>query len=66
MTLDKVWVLVEAFEGTPLPISLELLTKAREMGSTVEAFVWGGDADSYAAELGKYGATKVYTTSRPS
>jgi electron transfer flavoprotein alpha subunit len=59
MPLNKVWVLAEAFEGKPLPIVLELLTKARELGSTVEAVAWGGDVDSYAAELGKFGATKV-------
>ena len=62
MAIDKVWVLAEAFEGKPLGITLELLTKARELGSTVEAFTWGGDTDTFAPELGKYGATKVYTT----
>jgi electron transfer flavoprotein alpha subunit len=61
MAIDKVWVLTEAAEGKPTSISLELLTKARELGGSVEAFTWG-DADAVAAELGKYGATRVYTT----
>jgi electron transfer flavoprotein alpha subunit len=62
MAFDKVWVLAEAFEGKPTSITNELLTKARQIGSTVEAIAYGGDVDSYAAELGKFGATKVYST----
>src|SRR5687767_12419090 len=61
MPFDKVWVLADAFEGTPATITYELLTKAREIGSTVEAFAWG-DANAFAADLGKFGATKVYST----
>src|SRR5439155_18958061 len=61
MPVNKIWVLAEAFEGKPLTISLELLTAARSLGSTVEAFTWGGDTDAFAPELGRYGATKVYT-----
>jgi electron transfer flavoprotein alpha subunit len=62
VAIDKVWVFAEAFEGKPLSITLELLTKARSLGGTVEAFYAGGDADAVAAELGKFGATKVYAT----
>ena len=61
MAFDKVWVLADAFEGKPATITYELLTKAREIGTTVEAFAWG-DASAFAEDLGKYGATKVYTT----
>jgi electron transfer flavoprotein alpha subunit len=61
MPVNKIWVLAEAFEGKPLTITLELLTAARGLASTVEAFTWGGDTESFAPELGKYGATKVYT-----
>jgi electron transfer flavoprotein alpha subunit len=57
--MNKVWVLAEAFEGKPLPIVLELLAKARELGGAVEAVTWGGDAASFAEELGKHGVTKV-------
>ncbi|MBA2386240.1 MAG: electron transfer flavoprotein subunit alpha/FixB family protein [Acidimicrobiia bacterium] len=60
MALSKVWVLAEAFEGKPLPIVLELLAKARELGDSVEAVAWGGDVASYAEELGKHGVTKVH------
>ena len=59
--MDKVWVLAEAFEGKPLAGTLELLTKARELGGTVEAVAWGGGVDGYAAELATYGAAKVYS-----
>ena len=58
--MDKVWVLAESFEGKALSGTLELLTKARSMASTVEAVAWGGDVASWAGELGEYGATKVY------
>jgi electron transfer flavoprotein alpha subunit len=60
MAFDKVWVLAETSEGKPTSITNELLTKARELGSTVEAVGWG-DVDSVAGVLGAYGATKVYS-----
>ena len=60
MAVDKVWVLAEAGESGPTPISLELLTEARSIGSTVEAVTWGADTASLAAGLGEYGATAVY------
>src|SRR5437762_6166094 len=53
-----IWVLAEAFEGRPLSVTLELLTKARELGSAVEAWTWGADI---AGELGAYGVSKVYS-----
>jgi len=59
MALSKVLVFVEAAEGKPTSASLELLTKARELGDTVEAFI-AGDGASAAAGLGEYGATKVH------
>jgi electron transfer flavoprotein alpha subunit len=62
MAVDKIWVVAESFEGKALPITLELISKARELASTVEAFTWGGDTDAVAPQLGAYGATKVYTT----
>jgi electron transfer flavoprotein alpha subunit len=61
MAFDKVWVVAEATaEGKPTSITAELLTKARSLGSTVEAVAWGDGVDGWAAELGKFGATKVY------
>src|SRR5438876_2575375 len=58
--MPTTWVFAESAEGKPLSITLELLTKARQLGGTVEAFYAGGDADAIAPQLGAYGATKVY------
>jgi electron transfer flavoprotein alpha subunit len=62
MAFDTVWVVVEAAEGKPVSGALELLSKAREIAGTVEAWAWGGDVESYAPTLGEYGAAKVYST----
>jgi electron transfer flavoprotein alpha subunit len=62
MALNRIWVLAEAAEGKVAPITLEMLTKARELGGTVEAVYGGGDADAIAGDLGAYGAAKVYAT----
>ena len=48
MAIEKIWVYAEAIEGRPLNLTLELLTKARSMGGTVEAFYLGDDADAIA------------------
>jgi electron transfer flavoprotein alpha subunit len=58
--MNKIWVFAESAEGKPTTATLELLTKARELGSTVEALYAGGDADALAAPLGEYGATKLF------
>ncbi len=60
MATDKVWVVAESSEGKPQGTTLELLTEARSLGTTVEAFAWGGDAPAIAGELGEYGATKLF------
>jgi electron transfer flavoprotein alpha subunit len=60
MTLPKVWVYAEGEEGKATSATLELLTKARELGDTVEAVYSGADADSLAPQLGEYGATKLH------
>ncbi|HVM41457.1 MAG TPA: electron transfer flavoprotein subunit alpha/FixB family protein, partial [Acidimicrobiia bacterium] len=59
MSVSKVWVFAEAVDGNPTSTTLELLTKAREIGDTVEAFIVG-DGNAVAAALGEYGATKVH------
>ena len=61
MALSKVWVFAEAEGGAPLSVASELLTKAREIGDTVEAVYVGTDADAVAPQLGEYGASKVYS-----
>jgi len=60
MSIDKIWVLSESADGVPIATSLELLTAARSLASTVEAVVWGGDAAGQAATLGEYGASAVF------
>jgi electron transfer flavoprotein alpha subunit len=59
MALTTIWVLAEAAEGKPLPVSLELMTKARDLAGTVEAVTWGADAATYAPTLAAYGAARV-------
>ena len=61
MALSKVWVFAEADSpGKPTSLTLELLTKAREMAGTVEAFYAGADPDGLAGPLGEFGAATVY------
>jgi electron transfer flavoprotein alpha subunit len=62
MALPKVWVYAEGEDGKATSATLELLTKARELGETVEAVYAGADADTLAPQLGEYGATKVHAT----
>ncbi|MBI2709374.1 MAG: electron transfer flavoprotein subunit alpha/FixB family protein [Actinobacteria bacterium] len=59
MTLSKIWVHAESTDGTVKPTTLEMLTKARELGGTVEAFHAGPDGEQIAGTLGAHGATKV-------
>ena len=58
--MTNIWVFAQEAAGAPTTGTLELLTKARSLG-TVTAFV-GGDASAIAAALGEYGAAKVYAT----
>src|SRR5215510_6928658 len=62
MALNRIWVYAEAADGKVAPITLEILTKARELGGTVEAVYGDGDADAIAGVLGAHGATKIYAT----
>jgi electron transfer flavoprotein alpha subunit len=55
-------VYAQAADGDVAPITLEMLTKARDLGDTVECFYAGDDADAVAGALGAHGATKVFTT----
>jgi electron transfer flavoprotein alpha subunit len=61
MGIDNIWVFAQETNGAPTSATLELLTKARSLGGTVSAFVVG-DAAGIAAQLGEYGAAKVYST----
>ena len=62
MALNRIWVYAEAADGKVAPITLEILTKARELADTVEVVYGAGDADAVADALGAHGATKVYAT----
>ena len=63
MAIDTIWVFAQSTDGTPTTGTLELLTKARQLGAgTLAAFHGGPDGDAIAAALGSYGATKLYTT----
>ncbi len=59
MGLDKTLVVVEANGSRVLPASLELLTQARTLAAAVEAVTWG-DAAELAAEVGEYGASRIF------
>jgi electron transfer flavoprotein alpha subunit len=56
----NIWVFAQESNGAATTGTLELLTKARSLG-TVTAFV-GGDASAIATSLGEHGAAKVYAT----
>ena len=57
----KIWVFAEAVEDKVTTATIELLTKAREIGDTVEAIYSGkGDPAAIAATVGSYGATKLF------
>jgi electron transfer flavoprotein alpha subunit len=61
MAIANIWVFAQVVDGSPTSGTLELLTKARQLGATVSAFL-GGDAADVASSLGEYGASKVYAT----
>ncbi|MEA3020835.1 MAG: electron transfer flavoprotein alpha subunit [Actinomycetota bacterium] len=61
MALNKIWIHAESAGDKAATITLELATKARELGGTVEAFFCGESADAIVAELGQYGVSKVFT-----
>jgi electron transfer flavoprotein alpha subunit len=60
VAISKVWVFAEADGDRPSTATLELLTKARELGGTLEAVHVGSSADALAPGLGEHGATTVY------
>ncbi len=55
----KIWVYAEAEGDAPTTATLELVTKARELG-TVEAIFVGDNAAAIAPVLGAYGVAKVF------
>ncbi|MCY4163841.1 MAG: electron transfer flavoprotein subunit alpha/FixB family protein [bacterium] len=59
--MGTIWVYAEASDGKVASITLEMLSRARELSDTVEAVV-GGAGEPVAAELGAYGASTVHAT----
>lgn len=60
MAIEKIWVLAEPGDSGPVPVALELLSKARSLASSVAAITWGSDSASAAAVVGDYGASTLY------
>ncbi len=57
--MPGVWVFAREVEGGPSTLSLELITKARELGEVAVIYV-GDGSDSAFATLGQFGATEVF------
>ncbi len=56
---DTIWICAEVVENKLTPTTLEMLTKAAELG-TAEAILLGPAPDDAVQTLGKFGASKVY------
>ena len=63
--MNNIFVYIEMEGGKVADVSLELLTKGRELadrlGVKLEAVVLGHELAGIAAELAKYGADTVWT-----
>ncbi|MFZ1062604.1 MAG: electron transfer flavoprotein subunit alpha/FixB family protein [Acidimicrobiales bacterium] len=59
MPVTAIWVVAEPANGTFTSTSLELLTHARSLATSVAAVTWG-DGATLAAQAGEYGATTLY------
>ncbi|MBI3976580.1 MAG: electron transfer flavoprotein subunit alpha/FixB family protein [Chloroflexi bacterium] len=64
MGSDRILVWVEIEDSKPASVSLELISKASEEGQA-EAVVLGKAASDVAAQLGQYGARKVFVHADP-
>jgi len=60
MALDTIWVVVDRQGNRVAAVSLELLTKAKDLAGRVEGITWGG-AGELAGEAGSYGAQTLHT-----
>lgn len=59
----KIWVYADlAPDSTGAKTTLEILTKVRDLGGTVEAVALGAGATATAETLGAYGASTVYAS----
>jgi electron transfer flavoprotein alpha subunit len=62
--MAEILVLVDHAGGAVKKVTLELLTKARELG-TPAAVLFGADFDTAKDKLAEYGAAKVYVAADP-
>lgn len=60
MALDTIWVVVDRQGNRVAAVSLELLTKAKDLAGRVDGITWGG-AGELAGEAGSYGAQTLHT-----
>lgn len=58
--MDKLFVFAEEQGGSPSPLSLELLTKARSLATDVSVVYVGSGSDDSFAVLGGHGAQTVF------
>lgn len=56
--MANVWVFVEEIDGAPSVLSLELLTKARELGDVTAVYL-GAGGDQAFATVGAHGASAI-------
>jgi electron transfer flavoprotein alpha subunit len=61
---DLIWVYAEVIEGKVTPTTLELLSKAADLG-TVEALLLGPAPEDAVQTLASHGASKVYRSPDP-
>jgi electron transfer flavoprotein alpha subunit len=61
---DFIWVYAEVVEEQITPTTLEMLSKAAELG-TAEAVLLGPAPEAAIAKLGEYGASKIYRSADP-
>lgn len=64
MAADKILVFAEASAGAPKRITLEMVSKARELGEAW-AVALGAGAEGLAGPLGAHGATRVFVAPDP-
>lgn len=57
--MANVWVFTQELDGAPTSLSLELLTKAREIGDVTAIYVGAGSDDAFAT-VGDHGAAQLY------
>ncbi len=56
----RIWVFAEEIDGSPSSLALEMLTKARDLGDDIGAFLVGAGSSDAVAALGAHGAATVY------